>query len=281
MHRNMKGHLRMPLLLSGYRSLDMRVNEQPIEKRTTMYANGHQNLDVHSIFYTIQGEGPFCGTPAVFIRLAGCNLQCPACDTNYTLGREWLDTDKILDIVNQRYQMHIAQKAAPADEIKPYRGLVVITGGEPFRQEIDLLVLKLIQRLGCYVQVETNGTLPPPELSVVNQDINERKGLYIVCSPKSGKVNPKTAAVACCFKYVMASHSVSELDGLPIHALDHKLGTLQVARPPANFKGVIYLQPMDERNTKHDEEHLKACIRSCMKYGYTLQLQVHKILGME
>lgn len=265
----------------------MRANNQPIEKRTTMFANGHEKLDIHSVFYTIQGEGPFCGTPAVFIRLAGCNLQCPACDTNYTLGRELMDTDEICNLVQRRY---IQQQTGPVvspremtseETYSLFRGLVVITGGEPFRQEIDLLVLKLIQRFGCYVQVETNGTLPPPELSVLNRNIQERKGFYVVCSPKAGRVNPKTAAVACCFKYVMAAHSVDENDGLPIHALDHSLGTLRVARPPIGFDGVVYLQPMDEQNPKMNESHLKACIRSCMKYGYTLQLQVHKILGME
>ena len=53
-------------------------NGQPIEKVQRTFDG---TLEVHSIFKTIQGEGPFCGTPAVFIRLAGCNLQCPWCDT--------------------------------------------------------------------------------------------------------------------------------------------------------------------------------------------------------
>ena len=52
------------------------MNTQPTEKRTNS-----QNLDITEIFFTIQGEGPFSGHRAVFIRLAGCNLQCPACDT--------------------------------------------------------------------------------------------------------------------------------------------------------------------------------------------------------
>ena len=55
------------------------INKQPIEKREPSYEG---TLQVHSIFKTIQGEGPFCGTPCVFVRLAGCNLQCPACDTD-------------------------------------------------------------------------------------------------------------------------------------------------------------------------------------------------------
>lgn len=38
-------------------------------------------LQVQDVFYTIQGEGPFAGRTAVFIRLTGCNLRCWFCDT--------------------------------------------------------------------------------------------------------------------------------------------------------------------------------------------------------
>jgi len=50
------------------------MNQQPIEKQ---FLHPKGDLEVHSIFLTIQGEGPFTGQRAVFVRLAGCNLQCP------------------------------------------------------------------------------------------------------------------------------------------------------------------------------------------------------------
>ncbi|MCZ4093562.1 7-carboxy-7-deazaguanine synthase QueE [Sinorhizobium psoraleae] len=268
----------------------MRVNRQAPEKRTTLVQLGHEKLDVHSIFYTIQGEGPFCGTPAVFVRLAGCNLQCPACDTDYTSGRRWMGADEICDEIQRVYRdslpvsSNIDERVDGTTDnfpIKRFTGLVVITGGEPLRQQIDVLVFKLIQRFGCYVQVETNGLLPPPPLSFINKNTADCEGLYIVCSPKSAKINPVTAELACCFKYVIAAHSVDENDGLPVYALDNSLGKLRVARPPVNYTGTISLQPMDEQNLQLNERHLQACVQSCMQHGYRLQLQIHKILRME
>jgi 7-carboxy-7-deazaguanine synthase len=243
------------------------INQQPIEKR-----HFKVELDVHSIFYTIQGEGPFCGTPAVFVRLAGCNLQCPACDTDYTSTRRMMTAEQVVDQINNAY----------GHEWAPYSGLVVITGGEPFRQDVAVswLTLMLQQRQGCYVQVETNGALSPETIHTLNKNTQDRRGMYIVVSPKTGKVNPVIQRWACAYKYVMNADSVAE-DGLPQHALHHTLGTLKLARPPSDFKGTIYLQPQDDKDEVRNKANLDACVKSCMRHGYVLQLQVHKLLGLE
>lgn len=235
------------------------MNLQPIEKRTKS-ADGL--LSLHSIFHTIQGEGPFCGTPSVFVRLAGCNLQCPACDTDYTQGRRAASVQEILDKVLE-YQSS---------------GLVVITGGEPFRQDITRL-LNVLTDAGFYVQIETNGTLEPVEYLYSTMP-GIRTGVYVVCSPKTGKVHPRINDVACCFKYVIAHDSIHEDDGLPLRALEHRASPY-VARPPQNWARPIYLQPMDAKDPDVNEKNLRAAIASCMAHGYILQLQVHKLIDME
>lgn len=235
------------------------MNNQPIEKRSHRLDG---LLEVHSIFHTIQGEGPFCGTPAVFVRLAGCNLQCPGCDTDYTSNRTACAPFHVLNEV-QRYMA---------------RGLVVITGGEPFRQDIGRLINTLTDA-GFYVQVESNGTLPPSDDVLWNTMTDIRTGAYVVCSPKAGKVNQDLSNVACCFKYVISHDSVGE-DGLPLHALQHPAKP-HVARPPHGWHRPVYLQPMDSKNEEVNALNLRTAIESCMKHGYILQLQVHKIINME
>lgn len=245
----------------------MKKNQQAPEKRD------HQSdsVEVHSIFSTIQGEGPFCGHPAIFVRLAGCNLQCPGCDTAYTEGRvRWLNEDVV--------------RLVQSEKIKDgsSASLVVITGGEPFRQNIEPLICMLIGA-GFRVQVESNGTMPVPKKFLSNDTaiqrfINER--FTLVCSPKAAKIHPSVAARADCFKYVMKAGNVLEEDGLPLQALDHK-ATPYLARPPEGYSGKIYLQPMDEQDAGYNADNVQAVLESCKKHNYILQLQIHKYLGVE
>jgi 7-carboxy-7-deazaguanine synthase len=99
-------------------------------------------LPVVEVFYSIQGEGYWTGRPAVFVRLAGCNLHCEFCDTDHTV-REFLTSEQICDKVSQ-----LSRKVK----------FVVITGGEPTRHGFyfDGLVDDL-QVQGYFVAVETNG----------------------------------------------------------------------------------------------------------------------------
>lgn len=239
------------------------VNTQPIEKREPSYDG---LLDVHSIFRTIQGEGPFCGTPCVFIRLAGCNLQCPGCDTDYTSERTLMTPAEIRFVVDGQTPRTVC-----------HGRLVVITGGEPFRQHIGDLITLLINS-GYYVQVESNGTLKP-SLIPWNQDVSDPYGAFLVVSPKTGKINSIALQEACCLKYVVRYGNIAE-DGLPITALDHSVKTV-VARPPKNWHRPIYIQPMDEKDDERNKLNYQQAVECCLDHGYLLQIQVHKIVGVD
>lgn len=249
------------------------INIQPIEKRVD---SDGQFLDVHSIFYTIQGEGPLSGRAAVFIRLAGCNLQCPGCDTQYTEGRKTMD---IHDICDEAYR-----------QIDPdhnyHMPIAVITGGEPFRQNLtplcNLLMTYLFDKQGFEVQIETNGTLPisfqlPSEVT-------------IVCSPKTPIVHPSVGERAY-FKYVLDANSIDSDDNLPIHVLGNNLLAKRVARPPSGNNRDIYVTPMDPGELPGSDEmgelsvqyhfNKQAVIDAAKFHGYIAQLQIHKLFQVE
>lgn len=225
------------------------LNRQPIEK---VEHDEGRFLDVHSIFDTIQGEGPFAGMPAVFVRLAGCNLQCRFCDTQYTQGRRLWSVDALVDEVSAFFDgdQHVRPR------------LIVVTGGEPFRQNIGPFV-----QMFPYIQIETNGTLPIRDIG---------REAHIIVSPKTGKVHHSVWMRARAAKYVLDAHHVDPEDGLPTTTLGH-VANPRVARPPNGWKGEIYVQPADDDTA---EANLQAAIESCMRYGYRLSLQTHKIIGL-
>lgn len=238
------------------------MNQQKPER----LLNDNNYLEIHSIFKTIQGEGPFAGTPAVFIRLAGCNLQCPGCDTDYTSKRVRLEPQRIVERVKELAGAAIR--------------LVVITGGEPFRQNIQSLFKELFERYDFYVQIETNGTLHPGLYSY-SFNTFERLGVYIVCSPKTTKIHPNIRKHACAFKYVINADYVDKNDGLPTLALGHPVLGKVARMTDARLTRLLYVQPFDSGDVLENKRHLQAAIDSCMKFGHILQLQIHKIIGLE
>lgn len=96
---------------------------------------------INEIFYSLQGEGRWTGRPAVFVRMSGCNLSCPFCDTDFTHYKEMTAQD----IVEQCLRT--------GNECR----FIVLTGGEPSLQADDALI-EAWHQAGYYVAVETNGT---------------------------------------------------------------------------------------------------------------------------
>lgn len=106
-------------------------------------------LQLAEIFYSIQGEGAHTGTPAVFVRLAGCNLSCDFCDTDYSL----------------KFFASVEQVVARVREVGGDCPMVILTGGEPLAQREAIELMQALRRDGRRVHIESNGTiyteLPP------------------------------------------------------------------------------------------------------------------------
>lgn len=96
---------------------------------------------INEIFYSLQGEGFWTGTPMLFLRMSGCNLRCPFCDTDFSAAT-MMDDGCIIERFRQ---------------IAPQCSRVVITGGEPALQTDSRLVERLHEE-GYTIHIETNGT---------------------------------------------------------------------------------------------------------------------------
>ena len=98
------------------------------------------------IYKSVQGESSFAGRPCIFVRLAGCNLRCSWCDSEYTFkGGYKLSEDEVVTEI---------------EKLAPVR-LIEFTGGEPLLQERELILL--MQRLlasGYELMIETSGERP-------------------------------------------------------------------------------------------------------------------------
>ncbi|WP_375333225.1 7-carboxy-7-deazaguanine synthase QueE [Candidatus Tisiphia endosymbiont of Psammoecus bipunctatus] len=213
-------------------------------KRPAIFNDG-TSLEIKSIFKTIQGEGPFIGMPAVFIRLGGCNLACNFCDTDF----EDFNMLTINNIIEEVEKLTINIK------------LVVITGGEPFRQPIELLCYKLVD-LDYMVQIETNGTL--------YRNLPDK--VHIVCSPKAGKngyalLRDDLLSYINALKFLVAKN-IPKYSNIP-----------EVGQSKYNIP--VFIQPMDQNNLLLNKENERLAIDLAIKYGHRLSLQTHKILGIE
>jgi len=109
---------------------------------------------INEIFYSIQGEGFFTGTAAVFVRFSGCNLSCDFCDTQHQEG-EMMSKEEILVKIARYPSKHL-----------------IFTGGEP-SLFLDVDFVQFFKNDGYFIQIETNGTHPVP------QNID-----WVTCSPK-------------------------------------------------------------------------------------------------
>jgi len=170
---------------------------------------------VNDIFYSIQGEGYWTGTPAVFVRLAGCNLRCKWCDTDHTKKAE-LTAEQILMEIKAMVPRGIINLP------------VVLTGGEPTLQELAPLTTNLKQN-GFTIAIESNGT----NLKRVPNEVD-----WITVSPKSDWMY--STRIKCDELKVILTDDINPEDfRLTMYAEHYFLQPLYIDSRPSNLNDVV------------------------------------------
>ena len=265
------------------------------------------SLFVTSMFFTLQGEGPYAGQPALFIRLAKCNLDCSFCDTYFDDG-DWLTFDQLENnmhaAINDFWSKQGKTTPAWANNGTGYPGVVlVMTGGEPLLQDnISAFMSRQLPRFKA-VQVESNG-IPVTAVPA---------GVTLVCSPKCMEKNgvatkylaPSKTILdrADCLKFVMSSDTDSPYNNIPewahewkrqnphkeiycspmnvyndfpqrIKLLRAEKGTITMAERSTVDEVISFWEP-GLLNLKSNQANHEYTGRYCVEHGLKLNLQMH------
>ena len=198
-------------------------------------------MRVNETFVSLQGEGYFTGTPAFFLRLSGCNLQCPFCDTQHQTFVE-MSEEEIVQEASRHKPRHI-----------------VITGGEPGLQLTPSLVSKL-HKAGFFIQVETNGTLPLPD------------GIdWVTASPKSSPISEDLKIDE--LKVLFTGEGTDPVKSLPLGGdIEEALGAgVRLFLQPLDTGDEMRNRIILRDTIAYILEHPK----------WSLSLQTHKLLGIK
>ena len=196
--------------------------------------------NVNEIFHSLQGEGINAGRAAVFIRLSGCNLKCPFCDTDFKASEEM----SVKEIISTIYEV-LGKNPLPR--------LCVITGGEPTLQ-LEQSLIDAIHHEGMQVCLETNGTKPVPD------GIN-----FVTVSPKSPFLDHAEVVVEKCTEVKVV--------------MTEKLSVEAIRSFEKIEASYYYIQPCDTGYLRTNEAIMQRCVEF-IKYhpNWRLSLQQQKIL---
>ena len=221
------------------------------------------DLPVNELFDTIQGEATWAGTHSTFVRLQGCAVGCPWCDTKHT----WeLDPRAERTFLEVRFKDKDAATYALVrvpdliGELKHRHARhVVITGGEPCAHDLSA-VTAAIAAMGARAQIETSGT------SAIRADASA----WVTLSPKLDMPGGLT----------VLPDSVQRADEIKMPVgkradVDKLLAFLQAHRSNRLRQIPVWLQPLSMSRAA-----TAVCVEACAQHGWRLSVQTHKFIGL-
>ena len=206
---------------------------------------------MREIFSTVQGEGRNTGLPATFIRFAGCNLNCPWCDTKRQ-AREFLTLTEIMARV-RRFKNRA----------------VIVTGGEPTTVVGLGDVLSKLKDEGYWLALETNGLKTIPELELFD---------YVAVSPKYF------------YRTKYAGESViAEANEVRIVAESQNMEDFCRKMRERIAAADYYISPLDEGGKMHYRRafnlmlklNSSLSVKTAVWPPWSLSIQTHKVLGLK
>lgn len=205
-------------------------------------------------FISVNGEGPLSGQLVVFIRFAGCNLDCSYCDTT------WANSE---DVCYDFMTSEDIYKYIKSTDIKN----VTLTGGEPLLQEgiIELLEL-LSEDKSLHVEIETNGSVSLDRFSNIENPPSFTMDYKLPSSNMEDKMNLDN------FKYLSDNDTVKFVSG---SLVDLQKAKYIIDKHELSDRTKVYISPVFGQI---DLEHIVEFMKDNKMNGVNLQMQLHKII---
>lgn len=248
------------------------------------------DLLVTAIYHTLLGEGPWSGLPAVFVRLAKCNLSCSFCDT-------WFDTGERMSIVDVA---HTTSDLVAGTNITENQHVLVITGGEPTLQEALPSYIEFAAKTQRWanIQIETNGLR-----STLFEKIQEAVTWVVSpkCHERNGKPEyyrmpaAKALDYADCLRFVMTAER--PYSRVPRWAIDWRNATGQeifvspmniyLPEPAAALRNRlagqsenVYFRDDGLHDVQANRRNHEYAAEYCLRHGLRFQAPVHRYSGV-
>ncbi len=217
-------------------------------------------LIVNEIFSSIQGEGIHSGIPTTFIRLAGCDLRCSWCDTQYALS---MDSGESMDV----HEVMDSVRSLKID-------LVCITGGEPLLQDDVMQLILYLSEEGYRVDVETNGA---QDISIIETRTDDLMISMDVKLPSSGE--GKSFLVGNLSELLdndQLKFIIKDENDL-VHAIsfikDHRPSCNLIMTPCDNREGFRIVEELINKIKDHDDETERSIFSRVR-----VMIQTHKVI---
>ncbi len=205
-------------------------------------------------FISVNGEGPLSGQLVVFIRFAGCNLDCSYCDTTWA-NNEDVEYDLMTSVDIYKYIKSTGIRN------------VTLTGGEPLLQEGVIELLEVLSKdISLHIEIETNGSVSLDKFLSIENPPSFTMDYKLPCSNMEERMNLDN------FKYLTNKDTVKFVSG---SRSDLQKAKYIIDKYELSHRTNVYISPVFGQI---DPEDIVEFMKDNIMNGVNLQIQLHKII---